>query len=306
MVCQSGIGVLIVVVTALCIKAVTAFGGGVHPRESLWPGLAPVDGDTFEKAKAYITVYHPEKPNGTAVVICPGGGYSGLVTKGEGSGIAKWLNKHGVTGVVLEYRLPKGKPYRSLFDAQRAIRTVRFKAKEWQCLPDRVGIMGFSAGGHLASMASTHFDSGNVTAEDVVERVSCRPDFAILIYPVITLGKKSHPGSHKNLLGENPAAEMIELFSSEKQVTAQTPPCFLAHAMDDRAVAPENSRMFYDALIKCGVPAKYLELESGGHGLNGYKGPMWDKWQRQSLEWMKHAPIMAHRSNGSTKKNALQ
>ncbi len=287
MVYHSGIGVLAVVLAALFFKAITAFGGTVHPREELWTGAAlPGDG-TPDKVKAYITVYKPENPNGRVVVICPGGGYGGLVTKGEGSGIAKWLNKHGIMGVVLEYRLPHGKCYRPLLDAQRTIRTVRFRAKKLGCKPDQIGIIGFSAGGHLASTAATHFDAGKPDSDDPIEKISCRPDFAILIYPVISMGPKGHGGTARNLLGTNPSAEMVELFSNEKQVTAETPPCFLAHAQDDTVVMPDNSRMFYDELIKCKVSAKYLKLESGGHGLNGYKGPMWDKWQAQSVEWMK-------------------
>lgn len=255
-------------------------------REPLWPALAPVDAESTEESNASVTVYQPEEPNGTAVVICPGGGYGGLVTGSEGSGIAKWLNTHGITGIVLEYRLPQGKPSRPLLDAQRAIRIVRSRAKEFQCCPDKIGIIGFSAGGHLASSAATHFDSGQADAEDPIERVSCRPDFAILVYPVISMGAKGHAGSRKNLMGEDPSAELVRLFSNETQVTAKTPPCFLAHAMDDHAVSPDNSKMFYDALIKCGVAAKYLELESGDHGLNGYQGPMWDKWQTQAIEWI--------------------
>lgn len=284
---QSGIGVLIVVLTAIFFKAITAFGGNTHPREPLWPGVAPVDADSIEKANAYITIYQPQEPNGDAVVICPGGGYGSIVKGGEGSGIAKWLNKHGITGVVLEYRLPKGKPYRPLYDAQRAIRTVRARAKELKCHPNRIGIIGFSAGGHLAATAATHFDSYKANPDDALAKISCRPDFAILVYPVISMGDKGHAGTKKRLLGKNPAPEMVELFSNEKQVTTKTPPCFLAHAMDDRVVVPDNSGMFYDALIKNGISAKYLKLKSGGHGLNGYKGPMWDLWQAQSIEWLK-------------------
>ncbi|MDA3924831.1 MAG: alpha/beta hydrolase [Kiritimatiellae bacterium] len=284
---HSGIGILIVVITAIFIRTVAAFGGTVHQRVSLWPGQAPVDENISEDAKAYITVYQPAKPDGMVVVICPGGGYGGLVTKGEGSGIAKWLNKNGITGVVLEYRLPHGKLNRPLYDAQRAIRTVRSRAEELKINPDEIGIIGFSAGGHLASSAATHFDSGNPASDDPIEKISCRPDFAILVYPVISMGPKGHGGSKLNLMGANPAPEMEELFSNEKQVTAKTPPCFLAHAMDDHVVSPDNSKIFYDALMKCKVPAKYLKLESGGHGLNGYKGPMWDKWQAEAVDWMK-------------------
>jgi acetyl esterase/lipase len=261
----------------------------------LWNGKAPVGDGKFEQADARITVHRPEKPNGTAIVICPGGGYGGLVTGPEGHGIAAWLNRHGITGVVLEYRLPAGRPYVPLLDAQRAIRTVRANAKAWGVDPAKVGIMGFSAGGHLASTAGTHFDAGDAKADDTVERNSCRPDFMILVYPVVTMGEKTHGGSKTALLGKNPDPKLVELFSNEKQVTAKTPPAFLAHAKDDRPVPPENSKAFYEALQANKVPAKYLELPSGGHGLNGYKGPMWDAWQEQSLAWlaeMKLAPAV--------------
>jgi acetyl esterase/lipase len=262
----------------------------------LWNGKAPIGDGKFEDGDAQITVHKPEKPNGTAIVICPGGGYGGLVTGAEGHGIAAWLNRHGITGVVLEYRLPRGRSSVPLLDAQRAIRTVRANAKAWGLDPAKVGIMGFSAGGHLASTAGTHFDDGNLKADDPVERQSSRPDFMVLVYPVITMGEKTHGGSKHNLLGKNPDEKLVDLFSNEKQVTAKTPPAFLAHAKDDKPVPPENSQAFYDALQAQKVPAKYLELPSGGHGLNGYKGPMWDAWQEQSLAWlveMKFIPVVA-------------
>ncbi len=227
-----------------------------------------------------------EKPNGTAIVICPGGGYGGLVTKGEGHGIAKWLNGHGITGLVLEYRLPKGRSYVPLLDAQRAIRTARANANAWHIDPAKIGIIGFSAGGHLASTAATHFDKGVAQSDDPVSRQSSRPDFAILVYPVITMDTTTHGGSRRNLLGEKPTDELVDLFSNEKQVTAETPPTYLAHALDDKVVVPANSQAFHDALKKHGVATEYLQLPSGGHGLNGYKGPMWDAWQKQSLEWL--------------------
>lgn len=238
------------------------------------------------KDKAFITVHKPEKGNGTAIVICPGGGYGGLVAGAEGHGIAKWLNQHGITGIVLEYRLPAGRSMVPLSDAQRAIRTARSNAQEWGLDPAHIGIVGFSAGGHLASTAATHFDDGDAAAKDALERISCRPDFAILVYPVVTMGEKTHLGSKNNLLGKDPSPQQVELFSNEKQVTKQTPPIFLAHALDDKPVPPENSKMLYDALQAQKIPSKYLELPSGGHGLDGYKGPMWDAWQKQSLEWL--------------------
>lgn len=265
-------------------------------RVNLWNGSAPIGEGKVEKGDARITIHRPEKANGTAIIICPGGGYGGLVAGAEGHGIASWLNRHGITGVVLEYRLPAGRSYVPLLDAQRAIRTVRGNAKTWNLDPTRIGIMGFSAGGHLASTAGTRFDDGDPKATDPIDRIGCRPDFMILVYPVITMGEKTHQGSKNNLLGKNPDAKLVELFSNEKQVTPKTPPAFLAHAKDDRPVVPDNSKAFYDALQMQKVPATYLELPSGGHGLNGYKGPMWDAWQEKSLAWlaeMRFIPVAA-------------
>ena len=255
-------------------------------RVSLWANHAPIGGGEFQAADATITVHRAAKPNGAAFIICPGGGYGGLVTGAEGHGIAEWLNAHGITGVVLEYRLPKGNAFVPLLDAQRAIRTVRSRAAQWSIDPKRIGIIGFSAGGHLASTAGTHFDAGDPKSADAIEQVSCRPDFMVLVYPVITMGENGHQGSRNNLLGKDATPELIELFSNEKRITRETPPAFLAHALDDNAVPADNSRMFYEALKANGVEASYLELPSGGHGLNGYKGPMWDAWQAQSLEWL--------------------
>jgi acetyl esterase/lipase len=253
---------------------------------SLWPGQVPLGDGRFEAANASITVHPASKPNGAAMVICPGGGYGGLVSGPEGHGIARWLNQHGIAGVVLEYRLPKGRPLVPLLDAQRAIRTVRFNAKQWSIDPGRIGMIGFSAGGHLASTAGTHFDGGDPKAADPIDRMGCRADFVILIYPVITMGEKTHAGSRANLLGRDPKPEMLDLFSNEKQVTAKTPPMFLAHAKDDTLVSPDNSRKMYETLKAHNVATQYLELPSGGHGLNGYKGPMWDAWQTKSLGWL--------------------
>jgi acetyl esterase/lipase len=283
-----------IIVVVLQSDLVSAQGAKPKPdRAGIWNKKAPNGDGTFEEADAWISVHRPEKANGTAIVICPGGGYGGLVVGAEGHGIAAWLNRHGITGVVLEYRLPKGRSYVPLLDAQRALRTLRANAKMWDIDPARIGIMGFSAGGHLASTAGTHFDAGKPDAEDRVERASSRPDFMILVYPVITMSAQGHSGSRNNLLGKSPDARLVDLFSNEKQVTKETPPTFLAHAKDDKPVPPENSRMFLEALRSKGVPSHYLELASGGHGLNGYKGPMWDAWQARSLTWlaeMKLAP----------------
>lgn len=260
-------------------------------RMDLWNGQAPLGDGQTEAKSVWITVYRPAQPNGTAVVICPGGGYGGHAIQPEGHGIAAWLNRSGITGVVLEYRLPAGRSAVPLLDAQRALRTVRAHAKDWAIDPQRIGIIGFSAGGHLASTAATHFDAGDATAADPVNQKSCRPDFAILVYPVISMGDKTHQGSRRNLLGSQPTPEAIENFSNEKQVTDKTPPMFLAHALDDKVVVPENSQMLYEALQSKKIPSRYLELASGGHGLNGYKGPMWDAWQTQSLEWLRELKL---------------
>ena len=252
----------------------------------LWPeGKAPVGSGEFEAANATITIFRPKKPNGTAIVICPGGGY-GRVVGGEGAPIARWLNTQGIVGVVLNYRLPKGNPQRPLSDVQQALRMTRHQAESWNLKPDRIGVMGFSAGGHLASMAATRFDLGDGKTADPLQRESCRPNFAILVYPVITMGPDTHGGSRNNLLGPKPGEKLIRLYSNELQVTEESPPTFLAHAADDRPVPPSNSEKFRDALIARNIPVKYLPLASGGHGLNGYKGPMWDAWQSQSMTWL--------------------
>ena len=281
---------------AVSVLSFASIGFGAEPNAStapmperieLWSGRAPLGNGQFEEAEAWITVHRPAQGNGAAIVICPGGGYQQKVVGPEGHGIAEWLNRHGVAGVVLEYRLPGGRSFVPLLDAQRALRTVRARASEWAIDPAKIGIMGFSAGGPLASTAATHFDEGDPRAADPLDRVSCRPDFAILVYPVIVMGgAATHRGSQDNLLGKEPSPELVAMFSNEKQVTDRTPPAFLAHALDDKPVPPENSKLFYEALVAHHVPAKFLELPSGGHGLDGYQGPMWDAWQEQSLAWL--------------------
>ncbi len=272
--------------------ALAAEGKAEPERVALWPDKAPVGDGTFSEDKAFITVHRPSIANGTAVVICPGGGYGGLVTGPEGTGIARWLNRCGITGIVLEYRLPGGRSFVPMLDVQRAIRTARANAAAWGCDPARIGVMGFSAGGHLASTAATHFDDGDPKSADPVAKAGCRPDFAILIYPVISMGPQTHAGTKANLLGGNPTQEMIDLFSNEKRVSDKTCPAFLAHAVDDTAVSCDNSRQFYEALKARKVAARYLELPSGGHGLNGYQGPMWDAWQTESLKWLEEQKII--------------
>jgi acetyl esterase/lipase len=230
-----------------------------------------------------IEVYLPSKNNSTgqAVVICPGGGYTRLAYDKEGTDIAKWLNGSGIAGIVLKYRLPNSKsniiPHKSpLMDAQQAMKLVRQHAAEWNIDPEKVGIMGFSAGGHLASTLGTHFDE------------SSRPGFMILIYPVVTLKLPlTHEGSRENLLGENPEEELVELYSNETQVTNDTPPTFIVHSMDDKAVPVENSLMLYQSLKEKNIPAEMHLYPYGGHGysLALNKGRLSD-WRFRLIDWL--------------------
>ena len=256
-------------------------------RVALWPGKAPIGQGKFEDCSLELEVFLPpaEKATGTAIVLCPGGGYIRHVTDREGYPIAQWLNEHGIATVILEYRLPKLRHQVPLLDAQRAIRLTRANAAAWKINPKRVGILGFSAGGHVASTAATHFDSGDDDSPDPIERLSCRPDFGWLVYPVVTMGKFTNTGSRLELLGPNPKPKLVRLYSNETQVTANTPPTFLAHAVDDKPVPPENSRQFVAAMKAQRVSVELLELPSGGHGLNGCKGPLWEQWKAAALKW---------------------
>jgi acetyl esterase/lipase len=282
-------------VTAFVGCATTALLGTQDDRPTPFPlytkevpgarGTGPADTPT-------LSLYLPPAgtANGAAVVVCPGGGYGGLAEH-EGHPIAKWLNSLGVTAVVLKYRLGSA-GYRhpvELNDAQRAIRTVRARAEEWKVDPHRIGILGFSAGGHLASTAATHFDDGSASAGDPMERASSRPDFAVLIYPVITMEDPyTHKGSRQNLLGDNPSRELIELLSNEKQVTAKTPPCFLVHTTDDAVVPVENSLHFAEACHKAGVPVELHVFEHGPHGFGlGGQDPVLSTWPDLCAKWMK-------------------
>jgi acetyl esterase/lipase len=222
-----------------------------------------------------MTVYMPAKRNATgqAVIICPGGGYVNLSYDWEGTDVAKLLNSKGITAIVLKYRLPNSKsniiPNLSpLMDAKRAIRMTRFYATKWNIKKDKVGIMGFSAGGHLASTLGTHFDNGDPKATDSIEQLSSRPDFMILIYPVISMSKNiMHAGSRNSLIGNHPTDELAKLYSNELQVTKETPPTFLVHATDDKAVPVENSLLFYQVLKDNNVPAEMHIYPKGGHGI---------------------------------------
>jgi acetyl esterase/lipase len=257
-------------------------------RVALWPGKAPIGEGKFEGCSLELEVFLPpaNKANGAAIVLCPGGGYIRHVTKREGYPIAHWLNEHGIATIILEYRLPRLRHRVPLLDAQRAIRLTRAKAAVWKIDPDRIGILGFSAGGHVASTAATHFDAGKAASPDPIERQSCRPDFTWLVYPVVTMGKYTNPGSRNELIGLNPKPELVRLYSNENHVTPNTPPAFLAHAIDDKPVPPENSRHFVAAMKANRVPVELLELPTGGHGLNGCQGPLWEQWKTAALRWL--------------------
>jgi acetyl esterase/lipase len=265
----------------------------------LWPGGAPgAKGETLED-KPRITPYLPAGDGPFAcIVICPGGGYGGRA-KHEGEPIARWLNTVGVAGFVLDYRV---KPYRHpipLGDAQRAIRTVRARAADWKIDPKRVGILGFSAGGHLAASATTIFDAGKPDAADPIDRQSCRPDAAILCYPVITFGDFRHNGSMVNLLGPDPDPKLRQEMSLETRVTPQTPPTFLWHTSDDPGVPVENSLLFAMALHKNKVPFALHVFSHGPHGIGlgdnerGAGAPEARMWPAICAEWLKNLGFAA-------------
>jgi acetyl esterase/lipase len=228
------------------------------------------------------------RATGAAIVIFPGGGYAHLSDIKEGSDVAKWLNSLGITAFVLKYRL--GMRYHApnqLLDAARSVRTVRARAKEWNIDPHRIGVLGFSAGGHLAATLGTHFDSGKTDAGDEIDRASSRPDLMILIYPVITMGEKTHKGSKDNLLGDNPSLELVKLYSNELQVTKETPPAFLVHAVTDPAVPVENSLLFAEALRRVGVPFEMHLFERGPHGFGlAPNDPVLATWTDRCGDWL--------------------
>jgi acetyl esterase/lipase len=239
-----------------------------------------------------LTPYLPDSTNlsGAAMVICPGGGYAHLAPH-EGNDYALWLNRHGVTCFVLKYRLGSS-GYRHpamLQDAARAVRLVRARAAEWNIDPKRVGIMGSSAGGHLASTLMTHFDSGRPDAADPVERQSSRPDIGILCYPVISMGQYTHLGSKNNLLGAHPSPELVDLLSNELQVTPNTPPCFIWTTFEDRTVPMENTMLFAAALRKNHVPFDLHIYQKGGHGMGLNDKPPFahpHPWTVDCLFWL--------------------
>jgi acetyl esterase/lipase len=247
-------------------------------------------------SEAELFVYLPEKGKNrqAAMVICPGGGYCDEAIELEGFMLAEYLNKIGVAGIVLKYRLPYGNPEIPTTDALHAIRFVRSKAAEWGLDPGKIGIAGGSAGGHLASTVGTHFDMGNKNSSDPIERVSSRPDFMLLLYPVVSFNVGwGHTGTGKNLISEENNREMIEKYSNELQVTKETPPTFLVLADDDQIVLPRNSVEFYLALKKNNIPAEMHIFQKGGHGFGMLKeGLPVDQWPELFANWLKGMKII--------------
>ena len=227
-----------------------------------------------EYTEATLTIYPAKKPNGQAIIACPGGGYAGIATTHEGHDMADWFNTQGITYAVLHYRMPYGNHEIPLSDAHQAIRYMRKHADQWNIR--QIGIMGSSAGGHLASTAATHFDA------------KTRPDFQILFYPVVTMGEYTHQGSKNLLLGKNPSEELVKLYSNELQVNEQTPPAFIMHSSDDTAVPLQNPINYYLALCKHKVPASMHFYPTGGHGW-GYNDsfPYKSQWKNELEKWLR-------------------
>jgi len=270
----------------------------------LWPGRAPGALGDDDRDTPILTLYRPfgppyttagEATAGTAVIVAPGGGYGVLAENHEGRQVANWLNGLGVTAFVLRYRLgPRYHHPIELGDMQRAIRLVRARAGELGVLPDRIGIMGFSAGGHLASTAATHFDDGDARAADLVDRASSRPDFLVLAYPVVSLtAAYTHQGSATNLLGANAPATLRAELSNEQHVTSRTPPTFLFHTDADTGVPAENSVAFYLALRRAGVPAELHVFTPGPHGVGLALGdPVLGVWPTLLASWLRDRGLL--------------
>ncbi len=280
---------LAIALVASC-AARSAAGDEQPAFEPLWPDGAPGAVGSEEADRPGLWAYPlAGDTQAGAVVVCPGGGYGALAVQHEGHEVARWLNANGVAAFVLRYRIaPRYRHPAPLADVQRAIRLVRARAAEWRVDPRRVGVMGFSAGGHLASTVATHFDEGGAETDEV-ERQSCRPDFAILCYPVISfVTPHAHAGSRRNLLGEEPDAELVKSLSNELHVTAETPPTFLFHTDADAGVVPENSILFYLALRRAGVPAELHIYERGPHGVGlAAQDPVLGSWTERLRDWLR-------------------
>ncbi|QIP14425.1 alpha/beta hydrolase [Spirosoma aureum] len=276
--------------TCLAQQEIPLYPGSIpNARETPDEEIRRADHVVSQVSRPTLSVFLPPngKANGTAVIICPGGGYGVLVIKREGYDVAEAFTKMGITAFVLKYRLPSDKTMSDksigpLQDAQQAIKMIRQRAAEWKIDPKKLGIMGFSAGGHLAATAGTHFSKSLI---DNPGNVSLRPDFMILVYPVISLSEKmGHSGTRTNLLGITPSPEQISQYSNETHVETSTPPTFLTHAGDDKVVPVANSLVFYEALQRQGIPADLHLYTKGGHGY--LKTPAFDEWFGRCLHWL--------------------
>jgi acetyl esterase/lipase len=283
------------IIAVLSLTTMNFCSGQDSSRIYLWQDHVPLARGQGPDDRPYIMVYTPriDLMNGVSVLICPGGGYTFLAMDHEGRWVATWLNSLGITAFVLHYRINNGEGTgyhypAELLDVQRAMRVIRSRAPGWGLDPGKMGVMGFSAGGHLASTLGTHFDLGGPAATDSIDRASCRPDFMILIYPVITFKPPyAHVGSARAFLGPNPSQSLVDSFSNETMVTSTTPPCFLLHANDDDVVPVENSINFYLALHHAGVPAVLHIIDHGRHGFGFMPGkPLTVEWTDMLKEWL--------------------
>lgn len=289
---------LIVVFTSQIIMAQEVFDlyHGKIPNAKITPETYQEIADTAKDGKVRIRqvsvpqliAFYPQNPNGTSVIICPGGGYAILAITHEGYQVAEALNKQGITAFILKYRLPSDeimvdKTIGPLQDAQQAIKTVRENAKKWSLDTVKVGIMGFSAGGHLASTLGTHYQKWLV---DNPNKINLRPNFMVLGYPVITMAEFAHQGSKNNLLGKNPSEELVKLYSNHLQVNQNTPPTFIFHANDDKAVPSENSIDFVRALKQAKVKSQFYLYQAGGHGYGMENKLSKDSWFDSMINWM--------------------
>lgn len=288
----------------LLMACAAILSGGAQAADdsvmALWPNGAPGAKGDQPADRPTLALYRPREArrNGSAVVVCPGGGYQHLALDHEGKQIAQWLTDRGITAYVLSYRLaPRYHHPAMLEDAQRALRLARSRSSEDQTRKDRLAIWGFSAGGHLAATAATHIDEGKKNGLDPVERESCRPDLAILCYPVISMREAyAHGGSRQNLLGPSPTPELANSLSNETQVTRQTPPTFLFHTSEDKPVPPENSVAFYLALRRAGVPAELHIYESGPHGVGlASKDSILSSWPARLEDWLRRHEFLPGR-----------
>ncbi len=297
---------LVLIICLFIIPVGASAQDGADEVKLLWKDGAPdAKGDTVLD-KPTLTVFLPgqEKATGTGVVIFPGGGYSHLAMGKGGYKVARWFNNLGIAAFVVKYRLGMRYHHPSqLMDGNRAVQMVRKNAQQWDVNPDKVGIMGFSAGGHLASTVGTHFDTGDPDSSDPFKTYSSRPDFMILIYPVITMKKDfTHMGSRMHLLGEDPDPGLVQKMSNETQVTDQTPPTFLVHTSNDSGVPVKNSVQFYTALRNAGVPAEMHVYEDGPHGFGlAEQYDLLSGWTDLCENWLKHRGLMGNSSDATKK-----